>query len=124
MARVKTQRKPACSQAGLRELRAALDAGDALAVVAALKARPKCPTIDGRQTFAMLVLLGDPKTYSEPGVGTFTARTQLGYVGLGPNCESCHKFVELLGTHPALAADSPQRQALLEVLDYRAETWR
>jgi hypothetical protein len=122
--RRRTPKQRPCSQAGLRELRAALDAGDALAVVAALKARPKCPTIDGRQTFAMLVSVGPVQIQNVAGLAPFTARVALGYRGLGPHCPSCLAVAELLHEHPALAGDSAQSRAIVDALDARAETWR
>ena len=86
---------------------AALDAGDPGAVVAALRARPECPSIDWCQTFPALVTLGD------------TPHVQLGYIVLGPHCPSCHKVDELLHEHPIMAVDSPERRAILAELDWR-----
>jgi len=90
------------------QLLAALDAGDPAAVVAALRARPECPSIDWSDVFPTSVALGD------------TARpVHLGYIGLGPECPSCQAVARLLHEHPIMAADSPERRAILAELDWR-----
>ncbi len=86
------------------ELIAALDAGDPAAVVAALGARPACPSINWFDVLPTMELV---------------AGVQLGYQGFGPDCPSCQAVAELLHEHPVMVADSPARRAILAELDWR-----